>query len=72
MLSKDEYRDLFLRSMPYVKYSNICKECGVNFNGFSAYMRGKNEYAISAEKLELLRKASLEKINELLSIDESK
>ena len=51
---------------------HTCKECGVNFNGFSAYMRGKNEYAIFAEKLELLRKASLDKINELLSIDESK
>ena len=59
-MNKDQYRDLFERTMPYIKYSKICAECGVNFTSFSHFMRQDSKYAISEEKLEIVRQYTID------------
>lgn len=70
-MSKEPYKEMFLRAMPYVKFSNVCKECHVSYSAFNAFLNGKYEQAISVEKLETLRQTTLKLISETLEFNPS-
>lgn len=70
-MSKEPYKEMFLRAMPYVKFSNVCKECHVSYSAFNAFLNGKYEQAISVEKLEILRQATLKLVSESLQFNDN-
>ena len=70
-MSKEPYKEMFLRAMPYVKFSNVCKECHVSYSAFNAFLNGKYEQAISVEKLETLRQATLKLVSESLQFNDN-
>lgn len=68
-MNKDQYRDLFVSTLPYIKYSKICSECGINFSCFSHFMRGDSKYALSEEKLEIVRQYTIKVLKEHFGLE---
>lgn len=60
-MNKSAYRDLFIYLKKYIKFNQILKELNINQPDFSHWLKGKNDYGISVEKLN----AILDKIYEI-------
>lgn len=69
-MDKAQYRELFLSTLPYIKYSVICKEVGLYYANFSQFINGKTEYGLSVEKLELIRQRVIEVLGEKFGLHE--
>lgn len=55
MMSKDDYRVYFLYWKKYVRFAPILDELEIPRSNFSQFLRGSNSYALSPEKLEMIR-----------------
>lgn len=55
MISKDEYRNYFLKWKRYVRYAPIMEDLGLQKANFSQFLSGSNINAMSVEKLEQIK-----------------
>lgn len=62
-MNKSEYRDLFIKMKPYVKFNSILKEVHVSPGNFTHFLRYENDYTISIDKLNLIYKAIMNKFD---------
>ena len=70
-MTKQEYREYFLKWKNYIRYTAILKDCGIHHSNFSQFLSGSNENALSVEKLEKI-KCRMEEVCKEMQKGESK
>ena len=66
MMTKDEYRDYFLRWKKYVRYAPILDELNIPRSNFSQFINQTNQNALSLQKLEAIRSFMAEKFETMI------
>lgn len=62
-MSKREYRDLFIKMKPYIKFNKFLSEVHINSSNFSHFLNYEYDWFLSVEKLDQLYKVIMDKLN---------